>query len=1045
MARLQSEAQFNQDLIAFSKAGDSAPQYRFSDNKSIAWHGKVYADSYSLTLSDTAPRLSVSLYGPAIRVGSTGGIVGGTFNGINASVWTDGQWATAWSIEDVSVDASFMFGAMVTADAKDDARMIRACLAGSDLFVLSAFADLARGDVGNDTLNGYDGNDSLYGGSGADVLDGGAGADSLIGGSGDDVYDVQDGADVVEELTNEGLDTVMALISYTLTANVETLILTGNASSSGTGNSLANAITGNSAANSLFGLGGNDTLSGGGGHDTLNGGAGNDTYMTDDSDTIVEEETGGIDTVVSLGSYSLLDDDFVENLILSGSDGINGTGNSLNNTITGNGAENLLDGLTGNDTLVGGLGNDTYIINGDDTIIEAVNGGTDTVEAMVSYTMASNLENLILKGAAASDGTGNSGNNTLTGNSAANVLDGGVGNDTLIGGAGDDTYLSDGGDTITEAADGGTDTVKTSVSYSLAANLENVILGGSGSINGTGNGLNNVITGNGAANVLNGGTGADTLIGGAGDDTYTTDGGDTITEAFNGGTDTVKSSASHSLDDNIENLILTGAVSVNGTGNRLYNVITGNTAANILDGGLGADTMIGGLGNDTYIVDRLDAITEAVNGGFDTIVSALSYSLVANVENLTLSGTENLNGTGNSLNNLITGNGATNILNGDTGADTLIGGAGDDTYVTDGGDMITEAVDEGTDTVQSSASHTLANNVENLVLSGSAAINGTGNSLNNVITGNVVANVLNGGLGADTLIGGYGNDTYIIDSADTIIETAIGGTDTVQVAQTYTLASNLENLTLTGTAAINGTGNAANNTLTGNSAANILDGGAGTDALIGGLGDDTYITDGGDTITEGLNGGTDTVNSSATYTLASHVENLTLTGAAGLGGTGNTLNNRITGNDGANLLDGSGGNDTLLGGAGADSLTGGLGIDQLTGGDGADVFVFKSATETANTLATADTITDFIQGQERINLSAIDASASISGNNAFVWLGTAEIGTSTSGDLRFQKYDNEGDGNDYTLVFADTDKDTASEFMIKLVGLYDLTANDFIL
>jgi Ca2+-binding RTX toxin-like protein len=492
-------------------------------------------------------------------------------------------------------------------------------------------------------------------------------------------------------------------------------------------------------------------------------------------------------------------------------------------------------------------------------------------------------------------------------------------------------------------------------------------------------------------------------------------------------------------------LILTGTVSVNGTGNRLHNVITGNTAANILDGGAGADTLIGGLGNDTYIVDRLDTITEAVNGGTDKVVSALTYILVANVENLILSGTENLNGTGNTLNNLITGNGGANILNGDTGADTLIGGTGDDTYVADGGDMINEAVDEGNDTVQSSASHSLADNVENLILTGSVAINGTGNSLNNVITGNVVANVLNGGLGADTLIGGYGNDTYIIDSEDTIIETAIGGRDTVQVSVTYTLGSNLENLILTGIAAINGTGNTANNTLTGNSAANVLDGGAGTDTLIGGLGDDTYITDGGDMITEGFNGGTDTVLSSATHTLASHVENLTLSGAAGLGGTGNALNNRITGNDGANLLDGSTGNDTLLGGKGDDSLIGGLGMDQLSGGDGADVFVFKSANETANTLATADTIADFIQGQDRINLSTIDASASINGNNAFVWLGIAEIGTSASGELRFQKYDNEGGGNDYTLVFVDTDKDTASEFIIKLVGLYNLTANDFIL
>ena len=135
----------------------------------------------------------------------------------------------------------------------------------------------------------------------------------------------------------------------------------------------------------------------------------------------------------------------------------------------------------------------------------------------------------------------------------------------------------------------------------------------------------------------------------------------------------------------------------------------------------------------------------------------------------------------------------------------------------------------------------------------------------------------------------------------------------------------------------------------------------------------------------------------------------------------------------------------MVGGGGTDSLVGGSGIDQLTGGTGADVFVFKTATESSNVLATADTITDFVRGQDRIDLTAIDASTKISGNNAFVWIGTAAIGTATSGDLRYQKYDKAGTDNDYTLVIADTDSDTASEFMVKLVGLYDLTASDFLL
>ncbi|MFN7257318.1 MAG: bluetail domain-containing putative surface protein, partial [Microcystis sp.] len=157
-------------------------------------------------------------------------------------------------------------------------------------------------------------------------------------------------------------------------------------------------------------------------------------------------------------------------------------------------------------------------------------------------------------------------------------------------------------------------------------------------------------------------------------------------------------------------------------------------------------------------------------------------------------------------------------------------------------DTITENANQGTDTVESSVTYTLGNNLENLTLTGTTAINGTGNTLNNIITGNSSNNTLNGGAGIDTLIGGLGNDTYQIDTTtDTITENANQGTDTVESSVTYTLGNNLENLTLTGTTAINGTGNALNNIITGNSSNNTLNGGAGIDTLIGGLGADTFI------------------------------------------------------------------------------------------------------------------------------------------------------------------------------------------------------------
>jgi Ca2+-binding RTX toxin-like protein len=231
-----------------------------------------------------------------------------------------------------------------------------------------------------------------------------------------------------------------------------------------------------------------------------------------------------------------------------------------------------------------------------------------------------------------------------------------------------------------------------------------------------------------------------------------------------------------------------------------------------------------------------------------------------------------LNGTGNASDNVITGNAGNNILDGATGNDTLIGGLGNDTYIVDAAlDVTTENASEGTDLVQASLSWTLGSNVENLTLTGSSAINGTGNTLDNVLTGNSGNNTLtgaagndtlDGGTGTDTLIGGTGNDIYIVDTAtDTLTENSGEGTDTVQASVTYTLGANLENLTLSGSSAINGTGNSAANTLLGNSGANTLTGADGNDILDGGAGNDMLVGgQGADEFRFGLAGGADTVD-----------------------------------------------------------------------------------------------------------------------------------------------------------------------------------------
>ncbi len=214
------------------------------------------------------------------------------------------------------------------------------------------------------------------------------------------------------------------------------------------------------------------------------------------------------------------------------------------------------------------------------------------------------------------------------------------------------------------------------------------------------------------------------------------------------------------------------------------NTITGGAGNDVLDGGAGTDTLIGGAGNDTYIVDVVgDVVTEAAGAGTDEIrtsLAAYSIAALANIENLTYTGSAAFTGTGNAAANVITGGVGNDTLNGGAGADTLIGGAGDDTYIVDiAGDVVTEAANAGTDTVKTAlAAYTLADNVENLTYVGTVAFTGTGNDLANTIIGGAAADrlsggdgddTLNGAAGADTLIGGAGNDTYIVDVAGDVV------------------------------------------------------------------------------------------------------------------------------------------------------------------------------------------------------------------------------------------------------------------------------------
>lgn len=692
--------------------------------------------------------------------------------------------------------------------------------------------DQLMGDSGDDCLYGNEGDDSLYGGAGNNLLDGGAGNDmlyggsgndTLIGGTGDDVLSdhsgintyIFDRGDGIDQLISSNLSDseILPEIHIELGVNPEDIqlireydqlnlviknpdgqfddqlqitnaftdetVLTSIRFANGTVWNLEEIkthyllgtagddqltgfdarddhILGNNGIDNLNGLTGNDTLLGGAGQDTLFGGAGNDLLDGGSDDDYLYGESG-VDT-------------------LEGGEGMDTlSGGEGNDILNGGAGDDALQGGEGNDALTGGLGNDyldggtginTYYFNqgdGQDQIANFYYSGNDTTETHIQFNFNAESIQLIksydqliivvknagqpddqltvdnafgegstLKRLLFADGTewnleqikthsligtdqddyligfegrddqiiGRLGQDTLMGLSGNDLLDGGADQDYVYGGTGNDSlYGGEGNDSL----------------YGEAGH--DLLIGDAG---------DDTLAGGDGNDTLIGGLGNDYLFGGIGNDSYTIDSAnDVIFEYAKEGTDIVYSSIPVlSLFDNVENLTLTGVATIDATGNSLANILTGNSADNQLNGGSGNDTLYGLQGNDS--------------------------------------------------------------LTGGTGQDIMYGGIGNDSYDVDHvADVIHEFAGEGIDTVKSSISYSLGDFLENLTLTKSAAINGTGNALNNILTGNTGINTLDGGLGSDTLKGGLGNDVL----------TGGLGSDTFVFDTTLNAASNKDTVT----------------------------------------------------------------------------------------------------------------------------------------------------------------------------------------------------------------------------------------------------------
>ena len=709
--------------------------------------------------------------------------------------------------------------------------------------LMSLTAGEFSGDSGDNVINGTEFNDVFFlqqGGN--DTVNGLGGDDVFIFGAALTSQDAVDGGPGGDRIEISGDYTgANALTLGAGIVNVETLVLVaGNSYHVTTVDANVTGLQVMEFNGSQLGLGQNFTFRGGAestgsyrvagglGVDDFVGGAGQDVFLFENN---------------AFGNADLVDGG-------AGDDTLSLRGNYTINF--GAGQLTSIEKLQlGSQADLNGFAGYNYTIVMDDSDLP---GGTLEVNA-VSLRQG---EKLIFFGDKETDGTfrisGGAGNDFFASGRGADYFHGGGGSDTI------DYRGAVAGMIVTLANEGEAGSASDGDELRSVENVHGTAFADSLTGNSSDNRLeafegNDLLVGGAGNDFLYGGAGADQMEGGLGNDFYTfDDSGDSVIELFDGGLDTVATSISYGLRDNIERLQaadLAGTTPLWLGGNGLNNTIWGNAGDNIIDGGAGADYMLGGSGNDSYTIDNAgDIIVD--HFGNDTVATSINYLLPDNIENLqasNIAGTAPLTLRGNGLNNFIWGNQGNNYIDGVGGADFMIGYGGDDVYIVDNtGDIAYEEAGGGSDTVGTWVSFTLGANIENLqaaVTWSGQALHLTGNSMSNYIWGTQGNDVIDGAGGADVMIGYGGNDIYFVDnSGDVTLEEANGGSDTVAATADHSLAANIENLqaaNIGGSANLALTGNEQGNFIWGTQGNNVLAGRGGNDRIFGYGGADQFL------------------------------------------------------------------------------------------------------------------------------------------------------------------------------------------------------------